>query len=253
VNVFGWIRRHRRKRLLERKVPAGWLDIIRQRFHFFERAEPDVQRRFVDQLRVFAHEKHFIGAGGLDVTEEMKVVISGAAVRLTLHLDVSYYDRLTEIVVYPHAYRHPHRTGVVLGEAQSWGTVVLSWPAVLHGLDNPCDGHNTALHEFAHVLDRADGAFDGTPELRATEDYRPWAQVMTLHFDALRDGDETAARVLRDYGGKNEAEFFAVATESFFERPVRMKAETPELYDVLMRFYGFDPEQHPVCADSPEL
>jgi Mlc titration factor MtfA (ptsG expression regulator) len=99
----------------------------------------------------------------MEIDDTVRVVISACAVRLVLHRDLSYFNRLTEIVVYPHDYRHKDDGGRILGEAHHWGTVVLSWPAVIHGAGNPDDGHATAAHEFAHVLDRAGGAFDGTP------------------------------------------------------------------------------------------
>jgi Mlc titration factor MtfA (ptsG expression regulator) len=225
---------------MEQDLPYGWQAILEERVPFFEQLDGPDRERFLAWLKVFAWEKHFIGAGGLEVTEEMKVVISAVAVRLVLHLDLSYYNRLTEIVVYPYTYKHPDTVGVaVLGEAHHWGVVVLSWPDVLAGLANQRDGHDTATHEFAHVLDRATGSFNGTPDLRGREDYRPWAEVMSRHFLALRDG-EHCRQLLRDYGAKNEAEFFAVATEAFFENGDSMKTCAPDLYAELQRFYQWD-------------
>src|SRR5690606_5155363 len=128
-----------------------------ERVAFFGSLDDSLRQRFLDYIKVFAWEKHFIGAGGMEITDEVKVVVSAAAVRLVLHMDLSMYDRLTEIVVYPSHYTHPEGEAVVFGEAHAWGTVVLSWDAVTRGLSNPGDGHDTATHEFAHVLDRADG------------------------------------------------------------------------------------------------
>ncbi|MBW2736096.1 MAG: zinc-dependent peptidase, partial [Deltaproteobacteria bacterium] len=104
-------------------------------------------------------------------------------------------------------------------------------------------GLDTATHEFAHVLDRGAGAFDGTPKLRAMAHYACWAKVMSQHFTALRAGDRRLRRVLRSYGEQNEVEFFAVASEAFFEKPEQMKERAAELYAVLARFYGWDPAQ----------
>lgn len=242
--MFGLIRRWRRKRLLAEPMPHGWLAILNERVPFFAGFDGALRERFLADLRVFVDEKYWIAAGGMEITDEVKVVIAAAAVRLTLHLDIDVYNRLTEIVVYPSHYRHgDDDCSVVFGEAHSWGTVVLSWEAVLSGLENPSDGHDTATHEFAHVLDRADGSFDGAPQLRAREHYRAWADVMTHHYDRLRAGKSAERRVLRRYGGTNEAEFFAVATESFFEKPDQMKKRTPDLYEEMKRFYGFDPAE----------
>jgi Mlc titration factor MtfA (ptsG expression regulator) len=207
----------------------------------YRRLPPALQARLRDLLKVFAWEKTFIGAGGLEVTDEMRVVISASAARLVLHLGLGYYDRLTEIVVYPFIFRHPESDEALLGEAHAWGVVVLSWPAVLQGIRNPDDGHDTASHEFAHVLDRADGAFDGTPRLHSRSLYRPWAQILSRHYLKLRRGDREERKVLRDYGATNEAEFFAVATESYFEKPRQMRTHAPDLYRELQELYGGDP------------
>lgn len=237
----GLFRTLRRRRLLRRPFPPEWLGYLEQRVPFFQELAPPLRERFLEQLKVFAWEKEFIGAGGFSITDEVRVVVAATAVRLVVHLDLSYYDRLREVIVYPDAFRIPDRTGVVLGEAKHWGTVILSWQSVLAGLRNPHDGHSTATHEFAHVLDREDGAFDGTPQLRRYSHYRAWASVMGEHFLKLRQGQRLERQVLDDYGGLNEAEFFAVATESFFEKPQQMRDKTPDLYEELKRFYGWDP------------
>ena len=249
--MFGVLRNWRRRKLGKRPFPVEWETHLAH-LPFYRRLDPELGARFREMLKIFVWEKHFFGAGGFEVTDRHKVIISAAAVRLVLHLSLDYYDRLTEIVVYPGAFRRPGDDddgSVLLGEAHDWGTVVLSWPAVVHGLANPCDGHDTAAHEFAHVLDRAAGRFNGTPELRATADYAVWAEVMNEHFQNLREGDLLESSVMREYGAKNEAEFFAVATESFFERPVVMRERTPELYAELSRFYGFDPAERPICGN----
>jgi len=239
--MLGLFRLLRRPLLQRRPLPPEWLRYLDTHVPFFAKLSPELRQRFLDQLKVFIWEKEFIGAGGFAITEQVRVVVAATAVQLVLHLGLSYYDRLTEIIVYPGAFKLPDRTGAVLGEAKHWGTVILSWESVLAGLRNPVDGHDTAAHEFAHVLDRADGAFDGTPRLREYSHYRAWASVMSEHFQGLQQGRRAERNVMDDYGALNEAEFFAVATESFFEKPQQMKARTPELYEELKRFYGWDP------------
>lgn len=239
--MFGWWRKLRRRRWARRPFPSQWLPHLQQHVPFYASLSADVRERFLRHLQAFVWEKHFIGAGGLEITDEIRIVVAATAVRLVLYLNLSYYDRLTEIVVYPSHFRPPDANGVVFGEAHSWGTVVLSWEAVLDGLSNAKDGHDTATHEFAHVLDRADGAFDGTPELRSLAHYHPWADVMSEHYVKLREGRRRQRKVLRSYGATNEAEFFAVATEAFFEKPRQMRKRTPDLYAELTRFYGCDP------------
>ena len=237
----GLLGKLRRRQLARRSIPEKWLTILEEKVPFYPGISGEMRQRFLEMLKIFIWEKYFIGAGGMIITDEVRVVIAACAVRLVLHLDLSYYDRLTEIVVYPYVYKHLDEEVAVLGEARNWGTVVLSWPAVLQGLSSPNRGHETATHEFAHVLDRADGVFDGTPRLRARADYRPWAEIMSRHYLGLREGDPLEKSVLRQYGAVNEAEFFAVATESYFERPQLMKKMMPDLYAELQAFYGGDP------------
>jgi hypothetical protein len=238
VNPFRWFRR---RQLQRRTFPPEWLSHLEAHVPFFRGLSPELRQRFLEQLKVFVWEKEFVGANGFFITDEVRVVVGATAIQLVLHLGLSYYDRLREIIVYPGAFKLPDRTGAVLGEAKHWGQVILSWESVLAGLRNPRDGRDTASHEFAHVLDRADGAFDGTPTLREYSHYRAWAAVMDEHFRGLQRGRPHERKVLDDYGALNEAEFFAVATESFFEKPRQMKAKTPELYEELRRFYGWDP------------
>lgn len=238
---MGWLRNWSRRRVRARAFPEAWRAILKQRTPFLERFPAERLGKFESDLMIFESEKTFVGAGGFEVTEEVRVVVAASAVRLVSYLDIGYFDRLREIVIYPAAYRHPEREGVILGEVSHWSTVVLSWQDVLSGLQNLRDGRDTASHEFAHVLDREAGAFNGTPSLRAREDYAPWGRILSDHYLRLRDGDAKVHKVLRDYAATNEAEFFAVATEVFFERPGLMKRRAPELYGELHRFYGYDP------------
>jgi Mlc titration factor MtfA (ptsG expression regulator) len=238
---MGWIRRLQRRRVRARPFPAEWRAILEARVPFVERIPLASRPKFEADLMTFEHEKVFDGAGGFDVTEEARVVISAAAVRLVVFLDIGVLDRVSEIVIYPAAYRHPGRDEVILGEVSDWSTVVLSWEDVVAGLRNPHDGHDTATHEFAHILDRASGVFNGTPTLRAREDYAPWGRILSEHYLRLRARESKGRPVLRDYAATNEAEFFAVATEVFFERSGMMKRRAPDLYEELHRFYGFDP------------
>ena len=243
--MIGPIRYFRRKKLAREPFPDQWLEILKAKVPFFSFIPDELKERFLLFLRIFSQEKYFIGAGGMEITDEVKVVISACAVRLVLYLDISFYDRLTEIIVYPYVYQHPDDKNAILGEAHEWGTVVLSWPAVLEDLADSHDGHETAFHEFAHFLDRfGDGKFDGTPKLRSRASYRPWAQVMSSHYFALQKKKKKERKVLRMYGATNEAEFFAVCTEAYFEKPVQMKKLLPDLYEELQEFYGGDPALH---------
>lgn len=241
LRMFALLRSLRRRWLARRPLDPAWLPLIAQHFPFADALPADERERFLLHLRVFARDKVWEGSGGLEVTDEMKVVVSGSAARLSRNLSLDVYDDLVTVLLYPSSWKDPRGSeGVHLGEAHRWGLVVFAWDAVRHGLVNPVDGHDTALHEFAHVLDLTDGRFDGTPELQSWTDYHAWATVFSKHYEKLRARPHRH-ELLRAYGATNEAEFFAVATEAFFEKPRRMQEKAPELYAELKRYYRLDP------------
>jgi len=201
---------------------------------------------------VFLAEKSFEGCGGLELTDEIRVTIAAQACLLLLHREPEYYPGLDVILVYPSAFRSKstRREGMVvmeddstrLGESHDRGIVVVSWDDVRRGAADPNDGHNVVLHEFAHQLDQADGAADGAPELERRSMFGPWARTLGAEFEALETAaDRNRKTVIDKYGATNPAEFFAVITETFFEKPRQMKAKHPELYEQLVEFYKQDP------------
>ena len=233
----------RRRKALREPFPEGWREILRRRVPFVSRLDGEERERFERKLLVFVRTKYFEGARGMEIDDEVRVVIAAAAARLVMNLPDEHYARLVEIIVYRSHMKHEHDPHVaVLGRAIGPGTVVLSWEAVLHGLADGADGLDTATHELAHALDAASGDFDGTPNLATHAAYGPWAAVMSRAYEKLRKKQRFEDRaVLRAYGATNEAEFFAVATEAFTEKPVQMRARHRELYGVLKSYYQNDP------------
>lgn len=234
--MLGLWRGWRRRRWQQKPFPSHWRAILNE-VPFYVELAPDERQRFESRVRNFVWEKVWVEAGGMRIDDRVKLFIASAATRIALELPESVYDRLSEVVVYPSHYHHPDRDAVIFGEAHDWGVVVLSWEAVQQGIANPHDGHDTAAHEFAHVLDRGSGRFDGTPNLHARGDYRIWGLVLSHHFAELRRGTRKTRRLLGDYAATNEAEFFAVATETYFEQPEKMQREAPDLFEELQRFY----------------
>jgi MtfA peptidase len=241
--VFFLVDWWRRRRAEQEVFPESWREILRERVPFVAGLDEEARARFERKLLVFVRTKHFEGAGGMEIDDEVRVVIAAAAARLVMNLPDEHYARLVEIIVYPSHLKHEHSPHIaVLGRAVGPGTVVLSWEAVLHGLADARDGLDTATHELAHALDAGDGAFDGTPDLATHAAYAPWTEVMSRSFAELRRKRRFERRaVLREYGATNEAEFFAVATEAFFEKPRQMRQRHPELYEVLRSYYRSDP------------
>jgi Mlc titration factor MtfA (ptsG expression regulator) len=248
--VFGLFRNWRRKRLLRTPFSAEWLAIVERNVPLYRRLPPAQQESVQNSTRILLAEKNFEGCGGLVMTDEIRVTIAAHAALLLLGRSRDFFPNLNSILVYPSAYRGPVTkrlaSGIVeegvqgrLGESWDSGIVVLSWDDTLHGADDPRDGHNVVLHEFAHQLDQEDGAADGTPYLGGRSVYAAWGRVLGADFERLRKG----RGVLDRYGATNPAEFFAVATETFFEKPQQLRAKNGELYDQLRAYYGVDPAE----------
>jgi len=239
--MFGLIRRWKRSRLLKQPFPPEWEALLGTRVPWFPVLAEDEQRRLRQLVTIFLHEKYFIPAADMEITEEVRVVIAAGAARLLLGLHISLYDHLTEIVVYPHDFKVPYAEGPTLGEALPFGTVVLSWPSVRRGVDRPGVHEDVLTHEFAHVLDRQETFIEGDFEVASEEDIGRWSRGFLHHYEALRRGRRSYDRLLDDYGGESPSEFFAVATEAFFAKPLRLQRELPELYEELAAFYRQDP------------
>ena len=225
---------------------------------------PDADRRELERLvQIFLAEKTFEGCGGLELTDEMKVTIAAQACLLLLHRDTDVYPRLVTILVYPTAYLATNIRSIGgpivledesarLGESWTSGVVVLSWNDVLAGASDIHDGQNLVLHEFAHQLDREDGAINGTPLLDQRSQYLAWGRVLNTEFQRLRrDSALGRSTVLDDYGATDPAEFFAVATECFFEKPRVLRKRHPDLYEELKSFYRQDPALLMPTSSSP--
>jgi len=203
-------------------------------------------------VQIFLAEKTFEGCGGLELTEEIKLTVAAQACLLLLHRDTDIYPHVDAILVYPSAYVVPtrqHEGPVVLEQDQtrlgeSWqeGLVVLAWDHVLSGAAQPKDGQNVVLHEFAHQLDSESGAMNGTPELGTRARYSAWARVLGREFQELSERlHEGRPSDIDPYGATNPAEFFAVLTEMFFEKPHALERRHPSLYAELAQFYKQDP------------
>ena len=245
----------RRQRLRDQPFPSDWEAILHKNIPI-DRQLPEEDRRELRALiQVFIAEKNFEGCGGLTMTDEIKVTIAAQACLLLLHLESETYPKLITILVYPMRYvahsRQAIGGGVMLegevarlGEAWVDGVVVLAWDDVLAGASDIHDGHNVVLHEFAHQLDQEDGVADGAPILEHRSNHVAWARVLGSEFELLRkDAEQGRRSVLDDYGATNPAEFFAVATECFFEKPGPLRRKHPELYEELKAYYRQDPEE----------
>lgn len=249
--MFGF--KHRRRDSLRViPLPMAWLKIVERNIPYYRCLPIADQQELQGHIQVFLDEKRFEGCGGLQINDEIKVTIAAQACLLLLHRDTDYYPAMVTILVYPSTYiAHMSESvgGIVregdsvrLGESWQHGVVILSWDDVLRGAADIHDGHNVVLHEFAHQLDQEGGAAHGSPILPRRSMYVAWARVLGAEYVRLQqDAEHGRKTVLDKYGATNPAEFFAVATECFFEKAVQLKRKHPELYEELKLYYLQDP------------
>ena len=254
TTMLGFIKRRQRERLRSAKFSSHWLHILKTNVPLFNRLHSVDQEELQWHVQVFLSEKQFEGCGGLTITDEMTITIAGHACLLLLHQETDFYPDLYSILVYPSSFLVPMKhdadtpgivhegMDVLCGEAWPTGAIVLSWDDVCQSFSDNRDGTNVTLHEFAHLLDMENGAANGTPILKNHEQYIEWAKVFEAEFTHLRRARRRGrSTVLDKYGAEHPAEFFAVATEAFFETPTAIKQRHPALYGELKQFYQQDP------------
>ncbi len=249
--IFRWLNRRRRRRLLAEPCPERFPEFLDRSPHV--RMLPDeYQGPLLDAVRIFIAEKEWEGCKGLEVTDDMKVVIAGQACLMTLGMSEVYYDHVQTILVYPRSFRVRKQVGLEggailedvderLGEAHLHGPVILSWQEIEEDLESPGEGRNLVIHEFAHQLDMQNGDATGVPPLpRALR--QPWEKLMGQAFQRLQRDERRGRRTFFDpYGAESPAEFFAVLSETFFDAPRAFVEVEPKLYELLREYYGLDP------------
>jgi hypothetical protein len=244
----------RRARIRRQPFPPAWRDTVRRRMPAFAQLPADVQLRLKKQAQVLIAETPFIGCAGLEVTDEMRVLVAVQAAWLLLRRRGGSFEHLRQVLLYPGAFVVQRSTAdaaglvrderhTLLGESWQQGQVVLSWSDVLAGAADPHDGRNVVIHEFAHQLDQETGAANGAPWQPGASHRARWARVMGAEFQALQlrlaAGD--GAGLIEPYAATNAAEFFAVTSELFFEKPVELQQDHATLYAELRQYYGVDP------------
>ncbi|MCP5045995.1 MAG: zinc-dependent peptidase [bacterium] len=234
--------KRRRREIQEQPCPPHWEDALEKHFPQYQKLPIALREDLKNKMKVFLHEKKFHGCQGLEVTETMKILVAAQACLLLLNRETNYFPKLVTVILYPTAYKSGQHGGPVLGESWNSGELVLTWDSSLHGAANMFDGKNVVFHEFAHQLDQEDGMPDGAPILERRSDYMSWARVLGEEYETLiRKSKKHRKTVLRKYGATHPAEFFAVATEAFYEKPRQLNKRHPELYQELKHYYKVDP------------
>ena len=251
--VVPWFRNlMRRKELLSSPLKEEWRKIISGNVPIYRRVPGEFRSELHGLINVFLSEKNFEGCGGLQITDEIRLCVAAQACILLLNRKTNFFPTLSTVLIYPGVYfaKGPRRIGnqmiedetTRLGESWTGGTVVLSWDHVKHEAVSLNDGQNVVLHEFAHQLDQEDGVANGLPVLGNGTNYIEWARILSGEYENLKFEVAHGVRdVIDAYGATNPAEFFAVATETFFEIPERMKARHPDLYEEFKKYYNLDP------------
>ena len=246
-----WVE-YRRGKVKSKPFPKAWRGIIKRNVPYFFTMPADLQLQLKQHILIFLDEKKYLGFEGILIDDEIRVTIASQACLLLLNRPSTYYPKLKTICVYPAAFitKHPNqdqagvvhnRSRVLSGESWELGKVVLSWRDTLAGASIIDDGRNVVIHEFAHQLDQETGSANGAPFLRHKH-RKCWSSVLSKEFNILQNqsiqGEES---LLSQYGATNPAEFFAVASEVFFERPKAMQGRHPQLYKQLHGLYQVDP------------
>lgn len=240
-----------RKRTLEaaRKVefPAAWRTTLEEEVRFYRQLSAEDKAQLEEDIQEFLATTK-ITAISTSVDDVDRVLIAASAAIPVFGFPGWQYDFVHEVIVYPSHFNQNHETGDkdarilgMVGNGYMEGVVILSKTALRHGFSNETDKHNTAIHEFVHILDKQDGIIDGVPEILMGHAYTvPWMELMHRKMEEIIDSESD----IRAYGATNRQEFFAAASEYFFERPKLLKSKHPELYTMLNQIF----RQHPASA-----
>ncbi|HSR74451.1 MAG TPA: M90 family metallopeptidase [Sulfurovum sp.] len=243
----------RYKRIKAMPFPRSYVTIL-QKIHQYQTLAPKQKEKLHFMILLFIDQKEFVGAK-MNINDEIKVIIAFYACLMRLGFELGDKDHVSTIIVYPEHFivddshardgiYHTH-TSVLKGQSAN-GTVVISWQDIAQNIAKP-GKENVIIHEFAHELDFEDGLADGTPLLE-TSNYQKWSEVFSKAFTTLKNLEERQKHseglgFLGDYALTNEAEFFAVCSERFFQIPKAFKKHFPDVYEELKRFYRLDAEK----------
>ena len=249
--VLGTRKWRRRRKVLARAFPPEWERILTERVAFYSVLDGEDKQRFHDLVRVFLSEARITGIE-VELDDTCRLLVAASAVIPTFGMPGWEYSMLREVLVYPRRFdatdglagdRPPGVLGMVgnTGGAVN-GLMVLAKPDLYRGFEVHGDRRNVGIHEFAHLVDKADGAIDGIPAGMPRECVEPWTELVRAELDTPGNGrrKRRGRSEIRKYGYTNEQEFLAVATEYFFESPKRLAEKRPEMYELLQRSFRQD-------------
>ncbi len=252
--LYRFLTRHIRQRAMIRQAPfpTEWERILEQHVSFYQRLSLPDQNRFREEVHIFLREKRITGIR-TSVDDTVRVLVAASAIIPIFGFPGWEWEHVREILIYPTSFDEGYQMGSgqehpisgMVGTGAMNRMMILSKPDVLQGFQRPSHGHNVGIHEFTHLLDKADGTVDGVPEIALpSRAIRPWLNLVKNEMDKIRQGHSD----INPYGLTNEAEFFAVVSEYFFEKPEKMKQKHPALYSMLKQIFRQDPQSRITVA-----
>jgi Mlc titration factor MtfA (ptsG expression regulator) len=250
--MFRWLRDRRRRKLLAEPFLPRWEKILQRAVGHYPRLSPAEQAAMRDAIRILIAEKNWEGCGGLQLNEEIKVVVAAQASLPILACDHDYFSRVDSILVYPGAFATPNpeddweddelSDDGKEGMAVYRGPVLVSWDIVKEEAIDPTCGHSVVVHEFMHQIDYLDYEVNGAPPIKDKQLAARWQSAMTAAFDRHKaDLKLDGETYLTEQAGENETEFFADAAEAFFCDPHGLRTIYPGVYDVFAAYFKLEP------------
>jgi len=236
--------------------PADWRKILSEKIGYYNAMNPEDRKLIEFKIQEFLHNVKIIGVD-TDVNSTDRILVAVSAVAPIFAFPKWQYVNLKEVLLYPNSFNEQYQTegnernilGMV-GTGAMQGKMILSKQALESGYENGKDKHNTAIHEFVHLLDKADGATDGIPKLfLEQENAEEWTQMVTKEINAILNHKSD----INPYGATNMAEFFAVSSEYFFERPKLLADKHPELYRLLAMVFHNDMQNRESILSSMDI
>lgn len=215
--------------------------ILREHVDFFDRLDEKAQQVFIDRVAYFLATTKISAEKGAQVEEVDKVLVAASATIPLFHFDKWSYENLDEVIIYPGTFDEKYDVAStdknilgMVGDGVMNRKMILSLASLRAGFAHSSSS-NTAIHEFVHLIDKADGDTDGVPDYLIPKSLvEPWLREMHKNIAQIRHDQSD----IRDYAGTNPAEFLAVVSEYFFQKPAFLQQDHPELYALLDKIYN---------------
>ncbi|MEP7318588.1 MAG: M90 family metallopeptidase [Panacibacter sp.] len=244
--IVGFILKKPAAKIITNNLPVNFKELLSGYVAFYRSLNDADKLKFEERIKDFLSYVIITGVN-TDVDDVDKILVASSAVIPVFGFNNWRYYNLSNVLLYPDTFS-VHNFSADSGERTTLGMVgtgamqqmmILSRPSLRQGFSNESDKNNTGIHEFVHLLDKADGETDGIPEQLLSRQYTiPWLKLIKENIDEIRKGKSD----INPYGSVSNTEFFAVAAEYFFERPDLFKQKHPELYGLMEQAFQQQPK-----------